>query len=139
MLGRDGDVERASWVVWWRRAIDGEGMRSKFTSCLESLESPFSLCDHLDRKLYSWQTRLDCELLVFRVLGSLSRDSFFPLTPMASSPYPKVSTLKSGPSLSLPADSSSLSLFIRFLPLVFSPGCFSLRTTRPTVKGKVGN
>jgi len=100
---------------------------SKLTSCLESLKSP---CDHLDRKLYSWQTRLACELLVFRVHGSLPRDSFFFLrSPMASPPclYPKVSTLESGPTLSLPANSSSLSLFIRFLFPVFSPGCFSLR------------
>lgn len=97
----------------------GRAGESKLTSsCLESLES---LCDHLDRKLYSWQTRLACELLVFRVLGSLPRDSFFFPDPygIVSLPYPKVSTLESGPSLSLPPDSSSLSLFA--FSLSFSP------------------
>jgi len=65
-----------------RRRKDG----SKLTSCLESLEIP---CDHLDRKLYSWQTRLACELLVFRVHGSLPRDSFFfPPTPYGIASLP---------------------------------------------------
>lgn len=36
---------------------------------------------HLDRKLYSWQTRLACELLVFRVLSVL-----FPAVLFFSSP-----------------------------------------------------
>lgn len=103
------------------RRREGE---SKLTSCLESLERP---CDHLDRKLYSWQTRLACELLVFRVLASLPRDSFFFSDPygIASLLYPKVSTLKNEP-LSLPPDSSSLSLFVRFLPLAFLPRMFLL-------------
>lgn len=64
---------------------------------------------HLDRKLYSWQTRLACELLVFRVLSILfPAVLFFFSRPVFPSFlflfYPKVSTLEIRSVLSLPSN-----------------------------------
>lgn len=99
---------------------------------------------HLDRKLYSWQTRLACELLVFRVLLVLFLVVLFFL-PRPVSPFSILVSsegLDPGERIGIVlafGSSSALSLSDRFLPLVFSLGCLPLRATRLTVKGKVRN
>lgn len=77
-------------------------------------------------------------------LGSLPRGSFFFL-PRPVPPFPILVSsegLDPGERIGIVlafGSSSALSLPDRFLPLVFSPRCLSLRATCLTVKGKVRN
>lgn len=75
MVDRDEDAKRPRW--WFGGAPcdrdEGEGKGVETRLVFGVSRGPV----HLDRKLYSWQTRLACELLVFRVFSVLFPAFFF--------------------------------------------------------------